>query len=72
MNEWQPIETAVRKDSGNTIAIDLWAKRWVSEKDDFEFRRFTDCVWMPASNRWGGLDHNWRATHWMPLPEPPK
>jgi hypothetical protein len=73
VNNWQPIETAP-KDSTH---IDLYAKFWVARDDDFIHRRFTDCSWMRPdsmtgkSGYWYGVDEGWRATHWMPLPEPP-
>lgn len=71
--EWQPIETAPK----DGTHIDLWAKCWRAEADDFIYARFPSCKWAEwtgCTNRapcWTGLDNGWRATHWMPLPEPP-
>jgi hypothetical protein len=77
MTDWQPIETAPKRNGGP--AIDLWAKRWDHETDKFEGRRFADFRWngtrFIGPRRPDGscetLD-NWRPTHWQPLPEPPK
>jgi hypothetical protein len=66
MNEWQPIETAPTE-----ILIDLWAKRWIAKTDEFAFKRFADC-YLDFHGKICGLDPDYRATHWMPLPEPPK
>jgi hypothetical protein len=68
--QWQPIETApkdgtlflafvkwkIRKRSGQMIEIISW------EKDDKD--------WISLMG--GLLDKAFTATHWMPLPEPPK
>jgi hypothetical protein len=69
MTDWQPIETAPKRDS-NSPEVDLWAKCWVARDDKFVFRRFPDCSW--SGTRWMGLSPEWRATHWRQLPEPPK
>ena len=62
-HEWQPIETA--PDSG---FVDIYAKRFNSITQKWEFRRFTD------------VDMSWTIhkkdvcaftpTHWMPIPKP--
>ena len=68
MTEWQPIETAPKDDT----VVDLWAKRWDPETDSFHGERFPNCSWKKTINYWKGLSPTYRATHWMPLPEPPK
>ncbi len=65
--EWQPIETAPR----DKAMIDIWAKQWNAKTDEFEFRRFAGCFFDESGNIWG-MPTDYRATHWMPLPEPPK
>lgn len=58
--------------------IDIWAKKWNPETDSFEFRRFPDCYWCEPpwdSNKkpyWEGVWANWKPTHWMLKPTPPK
>lgn len=74
MAEWQPIETAPK----DGTHIDLYAKRWRSQADDFIHSRFTDCWWSKGDHmvnnqpRWSGIEIGWFPTHWMPLPDPPK
>lgn len=61
MSEWQPIETAPR---------------------DFEFRCLLSHGWSVVTGYWDGTGwvnerspfprRYYRATHWMPLPEPPE
>ena len=66
MSDWQPIETAP-KDGTKIIAFDhhagvvivRWRMRWPE----------TGCEWIEAT---GEEYENYRPTHWMPLPEPPK
>jgi hypothetical protein len=65
---WKPIETAP-KDGGK---VDLWAKLWNPKTDDFYRCRFTDCYWSPVDHEWRGVPQEFRPTHWMPLPDPPK
>lgn len=74
MSEWQPIETAP-KDGTN---VDLWAKCWRAQADDFVYQRFTDCWWTKGDSMTGRHEHwvgfeslSWYPTHWMPLPPPP-
>lgn len=64
MNEWQPIETAIT--DGRKLLLGWWVdfpeKGWVQEVN-------------PAGNttlRQGMCWLHGYATHWMPLPEPPK
>lgn len=68
MSEWQPIETAPK--DGTTI--DLWLQAG---------ERIADARWNRDAWRFWCQDEfesmDWikivgRATHWMPLPEPPK
>jgi Protein of unknown function (DUF551) len=66
MTIWQPIETAPK----GRLKIDVWAKRWNAKTDGFEFRRFTDCYFSDDGELWG-ISPEYRATNWMPLPEPP-
>jgi hypothetical protein len=69
---WQAIESAPKEGR-----FDVWAKAWLPAFDRFEYRRFTDCYWRKADSMgsWEagivGLDKDWRATHWMPLPPAP-
>lgn len=48
MAEWQPIDTAPK----DGTLLDLWAKCWRSELDDFTHRRFTDCWWTKGAILW--------------------
>jgi hypothetical protein len=67
--EWQPIETAPGT-SRNGRRVDIWC---ICEG---EGRRFTDCFYNMRDETWDvdefpvtGL---WIATHWTPIPAPPK
>lgn len=61
MGEWQPIETAPR--DGRTVLI--FTNRPI--------RQWAIARWIGAPhNHWGDGYERWDATHWMPLPEPPK
>ena len=66
MNHWQPIETAPQDDT----LIDLW--RAGGERCT-DMRRV---VWQPDDVFYGppyrGTAYVRDATHWMPVPEPPK
>ena len=72
--KWQPIETAPK----DGTKIDLWAKAWLPAFDRFEFMRFADCWWWNGDSmsnsdaKWMELHRDWHATHWMPLPSPPR
>jgi hypothetical protein len=74
MNKWQPIETAPK--DGTLILI--WVKHEVGP-DMMMIAKFHTEYDEPADDpserlRWkeeAGF-YNVRATHWMPLPEPPK
>lgn len=63
MSEWQLIETAPKKGK-----IDLWC----------DGIRFTGCYWdhicgeYRTSGTAGVLQRIKNATHWMPIPDPPK
>ena len=81
MSKWQPIETAPKDGTqilvcraGDEIGanakveITEWytVERWrFEERSDGAFNRVRDA---PIEG-WNGNGH--RATHWMPLPEPP-
>lgn len=49
--------------------VDIWAKRWVSGKDTFDGRRFTDC--QKRGGVWQGIDDGWFPTHYMVIPAAP-
>ena len=66
MSEWQPIETAPKDgtkiivfDHYDGVVIARWRMRW--PESGYE--------WIEAT---GEEYENYRPTHWMPLPEPPK
>lgn len=71
---WCSIETAPK----DGTKIDIWAKTWLPDKDEFVGRRFPDCYWYKPpwdSNKqpgWEGIPAGYRPTHWKPLPESPK
>ena len=61
MSEWQPIETAPK--DGTYVLL------YEPRNDDHDYEiGFFEC------SEWFGPDHIYTidATHWMPLPEPPK
>ena len=68
MSAWQPIETAPR--DGQFIV--LYDARYLHTPDSYLIAKFHHGMW------WGqklpsGKSRLWReATHWQPLPEPPK
>ena len=78
MSEWQPIETAPKDgthilivragEDKESIEITFWYQNfqdeYVPDKDGL-YRKET-ILWIES---WNGNGH--RATHWMPLPEPP-
>lgn len=74
MSDWQPIETAPK----DGTRVNLWCKRWRPDNDSFSHRWFPDCYWTKGDSmtnhnaRWVNMDTAWFATHWMPLPEPPR
>lgn len=69
MVEWQPIETAPK--DGTLILI------YAMSRNERECR-FIDTAFFTDEKTWDGLDmwfcgtSSHPATHWMPLPEPPK
>lgn len=80
MSEWQPIETAPR-DGTEFLAYDpvvnkydvCYASdnRWYGPRDDDDLPYFIHQV----DGDYGSCDDYFngdRATHWMPLPEPPE
>lgn len=74
---WRDISSAPKQHHQHDFyRIAILAKIWISSKDEFEFKRFTDCVWhekfenTPA--HWQGVENGWRAVAWMPIPETPK
>lgn len=72
MSGWQLIETAPKD-----RRVDLWAKRWRSQADDFVFERFPDCRWdggdrmCNRSAGWSGIPKEYCPTHWMEIPGAP-
>lgn len=72
MTDWQPIETAPR--DGTEVLVGVWAV--FDEWDDGEHRPPIWCAWVSCAGPgddfgcegWNGAP----ATHWQPLPEPPK
>ena len=71
MSEWQPIETAP-KDGTKVLAAHFGDKssNWYGRMAvDF----YHDAAAGDAFTGWGAFNsRHWPATHWMPLPEPPK
>jgi hypothetical protein len=80
VNEWRPIETAPRDGSWFVIA-----RAGNPDDPEFELGRY-DPLMLPRyveagdglyrkelqrGYEWQGFDNFNRATHWMPLPEPP-
>jgi hypothetical protein len=76
MSEWKPIETAPR----DGTEVDLWCPNYVSARYG-DGARMADCWW--ERDRWVRFSNIFAldeepyadihgATHWMPLPEPPK
>lgn len=76
LTTWQPMESAPKD---GTTRIDLWAKAWLPAFDRFEYRRFTDCLWMKGDSTrnvspyWLNLDKQWCPVLWTvpALPAPP-
>lgn len=68
MSDWQPIETAPKDGTVILLGDNRYAKPayLMAEWDrDYEY-------WMTKTSSRGHFQF-WRdATHWMPLPEPPK
>jgi hypothetical protein len=69
---WQPIEYCPK----NGTDFDVWAKTWISKKDEFIYKRFTNCYWRSENSTKGygleGVPDNWKATYWMPIPKGPE
>lgn len=81
MSQWQPIETAPKDGTpilildldGESIEITEWCEHFPLY--DYEPVKGTDLyrrinTQADRQGFWNGNGH--RATHWMPLPEPPK
>ena len=76
--EWQPIETAPKDGTRILIARagedsdDIEITEWCS-LEDFDWEHIEGEMWrkkpLPPREFWNG--NGYRATHWMPLPEPP-
>lgn len=80
MNEWQPIETAPRDGTWFIIC------RNSEGFESYEIGRYEPMLWdkyIPVDSNlfrkekeqifdWSGFNNMHRATHWMPLPEPPE
>lgn len=63
---WQPIATAPKFKDG---FIDLW----LSSSDGVDQWRETGCWWNDHRKLWANHRGMWDcATHWMPIPDPPK
>ena len=82
MNEWQPIETAPR--DGSYFVTANFSEPF-PEDGEYEISHYRPMNWTTYEPADGGLfrkveqvltefrsDNFHRATHWMPLPEPPK
>ncbi len=76
MSDWQLIESIAPPNN----VFDVLAKYWDAGLDKFLLRRITDCVQVDGeicTGSWDDkpvrlVDRGYRATHWMPIPEPPK
>lgn len=71
MTAWQPISTAPKD---GTWILAIIAGFW-----EMNIPYIPDVVsWNDESGGWnfceeeGEIDKDWKPTHWMPLPEPPK
>ena len=71
---WQPIETVPND------VFDVIAKYWDANLDMFLIRRLCNCVKVNDEIYIGTVDSKqqakltdlgYRATHWMPIPDPP-
>ena len=67
MSEWKPIETAPRDGS----QILKWTGRWFACVE-WHSRPDHSAFWEMAHDAQGVYALSGLATHWMPLPEPPK
>jgi hypothetical protein len=71
---WQPIETVPND------VFDVIAKHWDAALDIFLLRRICECVKVNDEIYVGLVDGKqakltdlgYKATHWMPIPDPPK
>ena len=69
MTEWQLIETAL-KDGTEVLGFDGVGQRVMRWESSL---LFGECWFIPGSTKgYGDGLTNWKPTHWMPLPEPPK
>jgi hypothetical protein len=69
MTEWQPIETAPKDNKSRLIwcpdNMSIYCVSWVQGDDGYHRQG-----WHIFGGDW--RHHLQSATHWMPLPEPPK
>lgn len=59
------------------MRFDVWAKHWDSEKDKFEYVRFTDCLYTSnhrneRKSAWENVSPGWFVTHWRFSPVSPE
>jgi hypothetical protein len=64
MSEWQPIETAPKEGEAILVYFQKWKSQYVVSWGS----SFDGDGWWCLDNMLSAAD----ASHWMPLPEPPK
>ena len=69
MIEWQPIETAPHETTVLLGWIEEWSREW---KCEVGFASRGSAWPAPGGGRYSNYFRHGRATHWMPLPEPPE
>lgn len=81
MSEWKPIETAPKDGTqiliaraGDDVGVnEIEITEWFSIEQN-HYERIKDDIYRKVTDKpiegWNGNGH--RATHWMPLPSPPK
>lgn len=80
MSEWQPIETAPKDGTWFLIARrdEGFESYEVGQYNPYFFATYVEAgnglyrKEMERLGDWRGFNNFHRATHWMPLPEPPK